>query len=48
MTERRTRTIARYPERRAHAFRSPWPTATMTKCEDCGVRYGEHPKEAAK
>jgi hypothetical protein len=38
--------VARYPDRRAHPFESPWPTATMTKCERCGVRYGEHPREA--
>jgi len=40
--ERRQRDVARWPDRRAHAFWSPWPTATMTKCERCGVRYGEH------
>lgn len=27
----------------AHDFWSPFPTALMTKCERCGVRYGEHP-----
>lgn len=26
-----------------HAFFSHWPTASMTKCDFCGVRFGEHP-----
>jgi hypothetical protein len=41
--DRRNRNIPRWPERRSHAFRSPWPTATMTTCEACGVKYGDHP-----
>ena len=45
--DRRNRNVARWPDRRAHAFRSPWPTASMTVCEDCGVRYGDHPATIA-
>jgi hypothetical protein len=48
-TDRRTRTIARYPDRRAHAFWSPWPGGAMTTCERCGIKQGVHapdPKEA--
>lgn len=41
--DRRNRNIPRYPERRAHAFRSPWPKADMTRCEACGVAWAEHP-----
>jgi len=43
MDDRRNRNVPRWPERRSHPFRSPWPTASMTKCEDCGVLHGEHP-----
>lgn len=46
--DRRNRNVARYPDRRAHPFRSPWPTASMTVCENCGVRYGDHPATIAQ
>ena len=26
----------------AHAFRSPWPLASRTRCEDCGEYAGTH------
>jgi ribosomal protein L32 len=41
-TERRTHKAVRWPDRRAHAFRSPWPKAAMTKCEDCGKYWKDH------
>lgn len=42
VAERRARTIARWPDRRAHDFWSPWPTASMTKCERCGAYLKDH------
>jgi len=49
MNERRNRTVARWPDRRAHPFWSPWDDlapytkGTMTKCEHCGVYRRDHP-----
>ncbi len=40
--DRRNRNLPRYPDRRAHAFRSPWPQASETVCESCGVTYAGH------
>lgn len=43
--ERRTRTVARWPERRAHDFWSPWPTAARTRCEHCGKYWKAAPEQ---
>jgi hypothetical protein len=47
MNERRSRTIARFPDRRAHEFWSAWDqfgtTGSMTKCDRCGVYRKDHP-----
>ena len=31
-----------WARRQPHNFYSHWPLATMTKCDYCGVRAGEH------
>lgn len=41
--DRRTRNVPRWPDRRQHPFRSPWPVRARTKCEDCGIYYDRHP-----